>query len=86
MNQIDLSQVLNKITGDTITATMWNGAFSAIQDKINELIAAIDSPISNALYINGVLHTERVITLAAGASYTISGVCGGQIIIDAESE
>ena len=86
MNQIDLSQVLNKITGDTITATMWNGAFSAIQDKINELVAAIDSPISNALYINGVLHTERIITLAAGSSYVISGVCGGQIIIDAESE
>lgn len=90
MENLNISQYINKATGDSISAEEWNGVFGAIQSKVNELVEAYNElpivPTTSSLYINGQLYTETgVLTLSSQQSYTLSGKYYGQIVIDAET-
>lgn len=100
MNNINLSAYLNKQDGDTLPAATWNGVFTTLQSKINEIINKLNSDdsgtdpgddepsvVETELVINGqtVSMTDGVVTIAAGQDYTISGTLNGQLVIDAES-
>lgn len=91
MENINLSQYINKSNGDPISATTWNEVFGTIQTKINELVYAynnlIPQPVTkSSLYVNEVLHEETgILTLSSGTSYTLRGKYYGQIVFDAET-
>lgn len=91
MENINLSQYINKSNGDPISATTWNEVFGTIQIKINELVYAynnlIPQPVTkSSLYVNEVLHEETgILTLSSGTSYTLRGKYYGQIVFDAET-
>ena len=93
MEKLKLSNYINKQTGDSLTAELWNKVFEDIQTKVNELVdAQVDTKTdtttivsNNNLFINGKLYTDDVITLAAGNTYKMEGTYTGQIIIDAET-
>ena len=92
MEKLNLSNYINKQTGDSLTADLWNDVFKEIQTKVNELVDAqvdikTDTAVAsnNNLLINGKLYTDDVITLAAGNTYKMEGTYSGQIIIDAET-
>lgn len=38
MEQLDLTQYINRVTGDQLTADMWNNVFTDISTKVNEVI------------------------------------------------
>jgi predicted DNA binding CopG/RHH family protein len=85
MENLNLSNYINKQTGDSLTAELWNKVFEDIQDKVNELVAAqVDTKTdtttivsNNNLFINGKLYTDDVITLAAGNTYKMEGTYTG---------
>lgn len=90
MENLNISQYINKATGDSISAEEWNGVFGAIQSKVNEIVEAYNNlpitPTTSSLYINGQLYTETgVLTLSSQQSYTLSGRYYGQIVINAET-
>lgn len=91
MENINLSQYINKSNGDPISATTWNEVFGTIQTKINELVYAynnlIPQPVTkSSLYVNEVFHEETgILTLSSGTSYTLRGKYYGQIVFDAET-
>lgn len=92
MENLNISQYINKVTGDSISAEEWNGVFSAIQLKVNELVEAYNEdapvvPTVSSLYVNGVLHEETGdLVLPAQQSYTLTGTYYGQIIINATTQ
>ena len=90
MKNLNISDYINKKTGDSLTADLWNNVFTTIQTKVNELVTAQATNTTtvasnNNLFINGKLYTDDVITLTAGATYKMEGTYSGQIIIDAET-
>jgi hypothetical protein len=42
MEQLDLTQYINRVTGDQLTADMWNNVFTDISTKVNEVITDVD--------------------------------------------
>ena len=97
MENLDLTQYINKNTGDALTATEWNGVFKDITTSVNNVIKELDTKKDTSevqtsndtnLFINGVLYTasdlvDGVITLAPNATYKVEGTLHGQLVIDA---
>lgn len=42
MEQLDLTQYINRVTGDQLTADMWNNVFTDISTKVNEVITDVE--------------------------------------------
>ena len=67
-----------KISEDYITPNV------SLVREIKELVfnKSVEIPVFK---INGVTYTDKVITLAAGGTYELTGIHEGQIIIDAKT-
>lgn len=74
------------------TEALYN-AFKVSEDYITPNVSLIrtikqlyfNKSINSSFTINGVVHTDKVITLAAGGTYVLEGIHEGQIIIDANT-
>jgi hypothetical protein len=97
MENLDLTQYINKNTGDALTATEWNGVFKDITISVNNVIkelgtkkdaSEVQTSNDTNLFINGVLYTasdlvDGAIILNPNATYKIEGTLHGQLVIDA---
>lgn len=97
ISNLNIGDYIQKQNGDELSANEWNTVFSTIQNKMAEIITAVNfgggssggsssggnGGPSTALYVNGELHTETPVILEPQQTYHLQGELYGQLVINA---